>query len=79
MRFIAEDANFKNKFGLLLSSYSKITFDKEVTFRNSEVEFVSFGHLLFEALLEWVVRKFTESMHKDLVFKDPEGRLNGVV
>lgn len=79
IKSLAEDANFKNKFGSLLSSYPRITFDKEIAFRNPDVEFVSFGHPLFEALLEWVKIKFTESMHKGSVFEDPEGRLNGLI
>ncbi|GLI53729.1 helicase-related protein [Thermodesulfovibrio yellowstonii] len=79
IKSIAEDANFKNKFGSLLNSYPRVTFDKETAFRNPEVEFISFGHPLFEALLEWVKIKFTESMHKGSVFEDPEGRLNGLI
>ncbi|RLI73173.1 helicase, partial [Archaeoglobales archaeon] len=54
IRKIAEDIEFKNSFGIVLKSYPKITFDKEIAFRNPDAEFVSFGHPLFEALLEWV-------------------------
>ncbi|MGB9711183.1 MAG: helicase-related protein [Thermodesulfovibrio sp.] len=76
---IASDTNFKNKFGLIMSSYPKITFDKDIAFKNPEVEFVSFGHPLFEALLEWVKKEYLGSLHQGAVFEDPEGRLNGYV
>ncbi|MCS7200113.1 MAG: helicase-related protein [Caldimicrobium sp.] len=79
LRVIAEEVNFKNKFGPLLNHYSQITFDKEIAFRNPNAEFVSFGHPLFEAVLEWVRKNFTESMHKGATFEDPEGRLKGYI
>ncbi|MEM3488192.1 MAG: helicase-related protein [Candidatus Bathyarchaeia archaeon] len=79
IRILAEDSYFKNKFGSLLNYYPRITFDKETAFRNPEVEFVSFGHPLLEAVLKWVRIKFTESLHKGSVFEDPEGRINGLI
>ncbi|MEM2615028.1 MAG: helicase-related protein [Nitrososphaerota archaeon] len=79
IKILAEDSYFKNKFGSLLNYYPRITFDKETAFRNPEVEFVSFGHPLLEAVLKWVRIKFTESLHKGSVFEDPEGRINGFI
>lgn len=79
IKVIATDHNFKNKFGSLINSYAKITFDKEKAFREQDAEFVSFGHPLFEATLEWVKQKYIESMHKGAIFEDPEGRLNGYI
>lgn len=79
IRKIAEDVNFRNKWGILAKSYKKITFDKEVAFKNPDAEFVSFGHPLFEALLEWVLRKFGESPLKGAVMEDPSGLLNGYI
>jgi len=37
-----------------LRRYPKITFDKETAFKNSDAEFVTFGHPLFEATMTWV-------------------------
>ncbi len=73
---IAESAEFKNKYG---KSYSKVTFDKDIAFKNPDAEFISFGHPLFEALLKWVIEKYKEETKKGAVFKDPSARLNGYI
>lgn len=75
---IARDPKIKLKYGELLSSYPKITFDKEKAFRHPEVEFVSFGHPLLEATLEWC-HNFSELLKRGAVFEDPDGRLNGYI
>ncbi|PMP95895.1 MAG: helicase, partial [Thermodesulfobacterium geofontis] len=77
IRDIAQREDFKNRYGILSKQYPKATFDKEVAFGNPMVEFISFGHPLFEALLEWTLKKFKESAERGAFFKDPSGRLNG--
>ncbi|MHA1758632.1 MAG: DEAD/DEAH box helicase, partial [Promethearchaeota archaeon] len=52
LRIIAEEERFKRRFGSLLDRYPRITFDKEIAFRNPDIEFVSFDHPLFEAVIE---------------------------
>lgn len=79
IRQIAEEDTFKRRFGPLLRSYPKITFDKDIAANNQDAEFVSFGHPLFEALLEWVDRNLRNSLKKGAVFIDPDGRLNGYI
>ncbi len=79
IRKIAEEVNFKNKYGLISKTYKKITFDKEIAFKNPDAEFVSFGHPLLEALLEWIKRKFFKNLQKGGTFKDPSGRYNGII
>jgi len=79
IRRIADDDNFKRKYGTLLKSYPKITFDKEVAFNNPDAEFISFGHPLFEVVLLWVEKSFKESLIKGSTFLDPDGRLNGYI
>ncbi|MEW5816182.1 MAG: DNA methylase, partial [Spirochaetota bacterium] len=59
----------------LLKRYSRITFDKDTAFRNPDLEFVSFGHPLFEAVLAWVEANFSESLQKGAVFIDPDGSI----
>ena len=76
---ITEDVNFKNKFGIIMRSYKKITFDKEKAFKNPDSEFVSFGHPLFEALIEWITKEFSESVKRGAVFKDPSGIYDGLI
>jgi superfamily II DNA or RNA helicase len=77
LRKIAEEVDFKNRYGKLLHGYTKATFDKEIAFKNSEAEFISFGHPLLEALLEWIDRNYFGSLQKGAVFEDPEGKYNG--
>ena len=79
LRKIAEEADFKNRYGPILRSYSKVTFDKDVAFKNPEAEFVSFGHPLFEALLEWVNKNYFSGLQQGAVFKDPSGRYSGIL
>jgi superfamily II DNA or RNA helicase len=78
-RKIADDVDFKNRYGSILKSYPKVTFDKEVAFKNPDAEFISFGHPLFEALLEWVSRSYFTKLQKGAVFKDPSGRYDGIL
>ena len=79
IRKIAEETTFKNRFGILMKRYPKVTFDREVAFKHPEVEFLSFGHPLLEALLEWVERNFSELARRGAVFKDPSGVYNGLI
>jgi superfamily II DNA or RNA helicase len=79
MRKIAEEADFKNSFGSMLKSYPKATFDKEVAFKNPDAEFISFGHPLLEALIEWVRESFFSRLQRGAVFEDPSGRYDGVL
>ena len=76
---IAEDENFKATYGSILKRYPKITFDKEIAFKHPELEFVSFGHPLFEALLKWVNEQYFSKLRKGAVFLDPDGIYNGII
>ena len=79
IRRIAESVEFKNRFGILMRRYPKATFDKDLAFKNPDAEFISFGHPLLEALLEWVIRKFGEEVKRGAVFKDPSGLYDGFI
>ncbi|MGB9824479.1 MAG: DEAD/DEAH box helicase [Candidatus Hydrothermia bacterium] len=79
IRKIAESEEFKNRFGVVMSRYPRATFDKDIAFKNPDTEFISFGHPLFEALLEWILRKYSEEVTRGSVFKDPSGILNGYI
>jgi len=76
---IAENSNFKARYGNILKSYPKVTFDKEIAFRNPDVEFISFGHPLLEALIEWLIQNYYEKFKKGAVFEDPSGKYNGIL
>ncbi|MHC1569078.1 MAG: helicase-related protein, partial [Candidatus Syntropharchaeia archaeon] len=76
---IAESEEFKNRYGKVVKKYPKVTFDKNVASNHPEAEFISFGHPLFEAVLEWVQKKFEEEARMGAVFKDLSGRLDGYI
>jgi superfamily II DNA or RNA helicase len=77
IRSIAGEDIFRRRYGYLLRSYPKITFDKDLAFKNSDAEFVSFGHPLFEAMLDWVEKSFSSDLMKGSTFVDPSGTLSG--
>jgi superfamily II DNA or RNA helicase len=79
IRQIAEDDSFKKRFGAMMRSYPKITFDKDIGFKTPDSDFVSFGHPLFEAVLEWVDKTISPDLKKGSVFIDPEGKLDGYI
>jgi superfamily II DNA or RNA helicase len=79
LKQISEEDSFKKRFGSMVKSYSKITFDKDLGFRTSDSEFVSFGHPLFETMLEWVDREVGKDLQRGAKFIDPDGRLDGYI
>jgi hypothetical protein len=79
IRQVANEDSFKKRFGPIVRSYPKVTFDKDIGFRTSDAEFVSFGHPLFEAVLEWVDNEISPDLQRGSVFVDPEGKLDGYV
>ena len=79
IRNIASEDGFRRSYGLLRAPYSKITFGKNVGSKDQDAEFLTFGHPLFEAVLEWISRKFTPDMQKGAVFVDHSGHLDGTI
>lgn len=79
LRQIAERDSVYRAYGELLKKYPKVTFDKEIAFKNSDAEFVTFGHPLFESLLIWVEENFISSLLNGSVFYDPDGNLDGYI
>ncbi len=79
IRKIADNHNFKNQFGELMKRYPKATFDSQKAFENPDAEFISFGHPLLEAIIEWTLGKFREGIRKGSVFEDPSGTINGYI
>jgi len=79
LRNIAKEDTFKKSYGDLVRKYPRVTFDKEIAFRNPEVEFISFGHSLFESLMIWIERNISDSLLNGANFIDPDGNLDGYV
>jgi len=79
LRTLAEGDAFKKRFGLLQKRYPLVTFDKERAMREAQAEFVSFGHPLFEAVLQWTEQHLAPALQQGATFLDPDGRLDGVL
>lgn len=79
IKIIADEDKFKRSFGPLIKRYPKVTFDKDNAFANSDSELISFGHPLFEGVLEYVERNYSENLKRGSVFIDPEGKMDGYV
>lgn len=79
IRSIANEDQFRKSYGTLLRSYPKVTFDKNIGPEDQDSEFVSFGHPLFESILEWISRNFNSDLQKGALFYDPSGLLNGYI
>ena len=78
IKHIAERDKFKKSFGVISRTYPKITFDKEIGFKNQDATFVTFGHPLFESILLWIDESFSSEMQKGATFFDPNGS-NGFI
>jgi SNF2 family DNA or RNA helicase len=79
LRKIAEKDSIKKSFGELLKKYPKITFDKDIAQKNSDAEFVTFGHPLFESVMVWIEENHLDSLLQGAVFGDPDSNLNGYI
>lgn len=78
-RRITEQDNFRKSFGGILKKYPKVTFDKEIAFKNQDAEFFSFGHPLFEAVTIWIEKNFSDVLLNGATFSDPDRKLNGYI
>jgi superfamily II DNA or RNA helicase len=79
IRRISQEDRFVKSFGPTLKSYPRATFDRDVAFKNPDTEFISFGHPLFEAALEWVERFMSASLKRGAVFRDPDSKMDGTI
>ncbi len=70
--------SFKLKYGEVRSEYNRVSFDKEVAFKH-EAEFISLGHPLMEAVIDTVLERFASDAASGAVFRDPDGRQNGLL
>jgi len=79
LRTLAEEDTFKKRFGLLQRRYPLVTFDKALAMGEPLAEFVSFGHPLFEAVLQWAEQHLAAALQQGAAFLDPDGRMDGVL
>ena len=69
---------FKIKFGEVHREYTKVSFDKEKAF-HGQAEFVAMAHPLLEAVVETVLKRFSDAATEGATFVDPEGLRDGIV
>lgn len=79
LRRILDEDGFKKGHGSATRAYPKMTFDKEIGFKNQDAEFVTFGHPLFEAVLEWIDRNLGRELQRGATFFNPGGTDGHVV
>ncbi len=79
LRALAEREAFKRRFGALQRRYAIVTFDKDLAMRESKAEFVSFGHPLFEAVLQWAEQNLLDALQRGATFLDPDGHHDGML
>jgi len=79
IRSISEEDNFKRNYGALMRRYPIVTFDKDIAFKNSESEFLTFGHPIFEAMMVWIERNFSGCLLNGTTYIDPNGLLDGYI
>lgn len=57
----------------------RLTFDKAQASEDSTAEFISFGHPLFEAVIQWAEQTLADALKTGACFEDPGGTYNGVI
>ena len=78
LRRITDDTAHQNSYGRALNRYPKVSFDKDQATREN-AEFVVFGHPIFEAVLEWIIRYCAKDALRGAAFEDTSGRMDGYV
>ncbi len=77
---ICQDAQLGQRHPDLTNrNFSKITFDKAQALTDPTAEFISFGHPLFEATLQYAEKTYSDAFKTGACFEDPDGVFNGVV
>lgn len=77
---ISEDQKFREMYPVITrKDYPKVSFDKSDAMTESDVEFITFGHSLFEATLRYAEQTFTQSLNSGACFEDPDGKYNGII
>ena len=78
LRRITDGVEHQNSYGHALSRYPKVSFDKDQA-ATKNAEFMVFGHPVFEAVLEWIIRNCTKDAQQGAAFADPTGLMDGYV
>jgi len=72
----AVSRSFRDRYGEVFPSYSKIAFEKAQA-RSAQAIFVAPGHPLLEALIDRIFSRYKEDMQRGATFADPDSKLDG--
>ena len=61
----------------ILPSYEAVTFDKKVRMAKPGIELITFGHPVFDAVLDWAEQEYSDAALGGSVFVDPTGIMDG--
>lgn len=77
---ISQETQFQEIYPKLNNkNYTKVTFDKTQALVDPSAEFISFGHPLFEATIQYAEKHYSNVLKTGACFEDPDGKFNGVV
>ena len=77
---ISKEPQFRQMYPALnRKNYLKVTFDKAQALTDPTAEFISFGHPIFEATLQYAEQTYSDALKTGACFEDPDGFFNGVV
>lgn len=79
LRRLNEDLDFKTRYGVVHTSYRRVTFEKAVARGDSSYEFVAPGHPLLEAMNEVVLGRFRQDASEYAAFTDPASQRTGAL
>lgn len=68
--------SFKDRYGEVFPSYSKIAFDKAQA-RSTQAVFIAPGHPLLEAVIEQIFARCAHDVSRGVTFADPSAKLDG--
>ncbi|MEM3397029.1 MAG: helicase-related protein [Thermoplasmata archaeon] len=79
IRKICENLVNSKNYTQIVRRYPCVTFDKDAMTAYPNCEFLSFGHTLFDGVLEWVEKNFRNCLNSGAIFYDPDGILDGYI
>jgi len=73
------DYDFKTSYGEVYREYRRITFDKKISRKDPQFEYVAPGHPLLEAMNDVILTEYRRSSGEYSVFEDPERQRVGAL
>lgn len=78
IRDVSKENSFQKRYGNVKERYGLIAFDRE-TAQEEDVDFITPGHPLLEAVIELIHKKFYSDLKQGSIFYDPDGKYDGII